>query len=145
MTSKIEISKLHDAVICNEEDSVLEISRIMRDTRKRHILVIDAHLKLLGVISAFDINNRVVAEEREPKKIMAKDIMTKPIETIDINSTYEQACEKMVERELHTIPVTKDGKLVGILDLSLIFRNHTGDGKWASEIFLRKCLLQGKV
>ena len=45
MSHKIELSKLHDAVVCNEDDNVLEVSRIMRDTRKRHILVVDDHLK----------------------------------------------------------------------------------------------------
>lgn len=125
----IENDKLYDAVICKESDSVLEVSRIMRDTRKRHIIVVDSGLKPMGVISAFDINNRVVAEEKEPNNIKAEEIMTKPVEIIDVNSTYEQACEKMIDRELHTIPVTKEGKLIGILDLGLLFKKVTGGKK----------------
>ncbi len=129
MSNKIELGKLHDAVVCNEDDSVLEVSRIMRDTRKRHILVVDGHLKPLGVISAFDINNRVVAEEKNIHNTKAKDIMSKPVQTIDVHSSYEEACEKMVEYEMHTIPVTKEGKIIGILDLAYIFRDHTGAKK----------------
>ena len=52
--------------------------------------------------------------------------MSKPVQTIDLHSSYEEACEKMVEHEMHTIPVTKEGKIIGILDLAYIFRDHNG-------------------
>ena len=114
---------LNDAVICKEGDNVLEVSRIIRDTRARHVIVVDKSLKPLGIISPFDINNRAVAEERNLKSTLAKEIMTKPIETIDVNSDYEKASEKMITLETYTLPVTEEGKIIGILDYSIVFRN----------------------
>ena len=52
---------LTDAVICRENDDVLEVSRILRDTQRRHIIVLDKNDGPIGVISTMDINNRVLA------------------------------------------------------------------------------------
>jgi len=123
MDKKIDKGMLYDAVVCNEDESVLEVSRIMRDTRARHLIVVDGDLKPLGIISPSDINNRVVAEEKNPSYISACEIMTKPVETIDLDSTYSQAAEKMAFLETFTMPVVNNGKLVGILDYSSVFRN----------------------
>jgi len=118
----IEKNKLNDAVICKEDDSAFDVSRIMRDTQNRHIIVVDNELKPLGIISTFDINNRVVAEEIDPKSIKAKDIMTFPIDSVEISESYEGAYGKMVKKGTYTIPVTENGKLIGILDFNLIFK-----------------------
>jgi|WetSurMetagenome_2_1015567.scaffolds.fasta_scaffold345643_2 signal-transduction protein with cAMP-binding, CBS, and nucleotidyltransferase domain len=114
---------LHDAVICKEKDNILEVSRIMRDTKSRHLIVVDKNLKPLGIISPFDINNRVIAEEKSISSTTASQIMTKPIETIELSSSYEKASEKMIALETFTLPVTENGKLVGVLDYSVVFRN----------------------
>lgn len=113
---------LYDAVICKEKDSALEAARIMRDTKARHLIVVDKDLRPLGIISPFDINNRVVAEEKDAKKVMAVQVMTKPVETIELSSNYKQAAEKMAELETFTMPVTEKGKLVGMLDYGTVFR-----------------------
>jgi len=51
----IQKENLHDAVVCKLEDSVLEVSRIMRDTQARHLIVVDSDLKPVGLISAFEL------------------------------------------------------------------------------------------
>jgi CBS domain-containing protein len=114
---------LHDAVICKENDSVLEVSRIMRDTKTRHIIVVSKKMEPLGIISPFDINNRVVAEGKDAKSVSAKDIMTKPIETIELSATFEQAAEKMGALETFTLPVVENKKLIGILNYSVVYRS----------------------
>lgn len=112
---------LHDVVFCNPNDSVLEVSKILRDTRSRHLLVIDEDKKPVGVISAIDINNRVVAEGKNASELIAEEIMTKPIETIEVSSTCEEAYKKMVERGTYSIPVTEDGHLIGSLSFNKLF------------------------
>lgn len=117
----IEKNKLQDAVICDENDTVLEVSRILRDTRSRHLIVVDSEQKPLGIISTVDINNRVVAEGLNPEEAAAGDVMTSPIEVVELNSSYEDAYKKMIEKGTYSIPVVENEKLVGILDFNQLF------------------------
>lgn len=126
MEKVIEEEVLGDAVVCKEKDSILEVARIIRDTKARHVIVVDKKLKPLGIISPFDINNRVVAEKIDPEKIFASKIMTSPVETIELHSTYSEAAERMALLETFTMPVVDKEKLVGMLDYSLVFRNVCG-------------------
>ena len=66
---------------CKEDDSVVEVAKKLRGTTIRQIFVVDEKTYPVGLISTTDINNRVVAEGKDPKKMKAKEIMSK---TIDI-------------------------------------------------------------
>lgn len=112
---------LHDVVFCKETESVLDVSRILRDTRARHLIVTDSKKKPVGIISTVDINNRVVAEGKNASNLTAKDIMTKPIETVDVSASCEEAYQKMVEKGTYSIPVTEKGQLIGSLSFNKIF------------------------
>lgn len=114
---------LHDAVICKEHDSVLEVAKIMRDTLTRQLIVVDKSLKPIGIITAFDVVKRAVAEEKELGSTNAKEIMTAPIFSIEVGQTFISAAEKMSALETFRLPVTENGKLVGILDYSVVFRH----------------------
>ena len=75
----------------------------------------------VGIISTVDINNRVVAEEKNSSTLKARDIMTKPIETVEVSSTCEEAYQKMVSKGTYSIPVTENGSLIGSLSFSKLF------------------------
>lgn len=48
-------------------------------------------------------------------KILARDIMTKPVITINLNTPFTQACRIFDELELHHLPVVNDkNELLGI-------------------------------
>ncbi len=113
-----------DAVICRESETVLEVSRILRDTQRRHLIVVDNHDRPVGIISTVDINNRVVSEEKSPAKLKAQDIMTKNIKTVSVEDSYEHAFQIMAKLGTHSIPVTRNGKLIGMLEFSSAFRQR---------------------
>ena len=117
----IQKEHLTDAVVCHENDNILEVSRILRDTQRRHLFVIDKDDKPVGVISAVDINNRVVAEEKNVKKTKAKEIMTKNIETVSVEENYEKAFQIMIRLGTNSIPVLRNNKLFGLLEFKTAF------------------------
>ncbi len=112
---------LIDAIACRTNDNVLEVSRILRDTQRRHIIVLDDKDAPVGIISTIDINNRVVSEEKNPKEIKATDIMTKNPQSVELEDTYENAFQKMAKLGTNSIPVTSDGKLIGMLEFMTAF------------------------
>ncbi len=117
----IERSRLHDAVICKENCTVLEVSRILRDMKSRHLIVVSEDMEPLGIISTVDINNRIVSEEKDPSETKAADIMTAPIAVADINETYESAYQKIIDNETYSIPVVENRKIIGILSFNQLF------------------------
>jgi signal-transduction protein with cAMP-binding, CBS, and nucleotidyltransferase domain len=117
----MEKEKLNEALICNENDDILEVSRILRDTGQRHLIVVDSNIKPKGIISTVDINNRVVSQEKIPKEVKASEIMTSPIVSIELSKTYQEAYELMIEKNLYSIPITQDNKLIGLLDFNRLF------------------------
>ena len=121
MNKMINKEELQDAVFCKEKDTILEVSKILRDTQSRHIIIVNENLKPVGIISTVDINNRVVAEGKNASSLKALDIMTKPIETVEVSSTCEEAYQKMVSKGTYSIPVTENGSLIGSLSFSKLF------------------------
>ena len=121
MKKMINKEEIQDAVFCKEKDTVLEVSKILRDTQSRHIIIVNENLKPVGIISTVDINNRVVAEGKNASSLKALDIMTKPIETVELDSDYNEAYRKMIGKGTYSIPVTKDGKLIGLLGFNQLF------------------------
>jgi signal-transduction protein with cAMP-binding, CBS, and nucleotidyltransferase domain len=122
----IDRQLLRDAVVCREGDSILEVSRILRDTQYRHLVVLDKKDAPVGIISTVDINNRVVAEGLSPKTAKAKAIMTKGIKTVTEEDSYAKAYALMVEQSTYSIPVTAKGKLIGILEFMAAFKKSGG-------------------
>jgi CBS domain-containing protein len=125
----IQKEHLVDAVICRENNDVLEVSRILRDTQRRHLIVLDSKDKPVGIISTVDVNNRVVAEEKNPKQITAKDIMTKEPKVVSLQDTYEKAFQIMAELGTYSIPVVRDSKLTGLLEFKMAFKLKSGGKK----------------
>jgi len=125
----MEIDTLRQVIICNEDDDVVEVAKILRDTRHRHLIVVNTEKEPLGIISTVDICNKVVCEEKDPKELKAKDIMTAPIKTADFNDSYEEAYKKMIEGDLLSIPVTKERKLIGILNFDRVFEKIKEDNE----------------
>lgn len=116
---------LIEPLFCKEDDSVVEVAKKLRGHLIRYIYVVDKNDTPVGVISTTDINNRVVAEGKNPTSLKAKEIMTKPIhsfeETDDVNKAYK-AC---VKNEIATCPVTSKGKLVGLVSVHELLRKIT--------------------
>lgn len=122
----IKAEDMTDAVMCREDDCVLEVSRILRDTQRRSLVVLDKENKPVGIISAVDVNNRVVAEEKEPRKVTAAEVMTKGIRTVSADDSYEKAVMIMAELGTYSIPVVRNFRLTGLLEFKTALRKLGG-------------------
>ena len=119
MKRTIQSEDLTKTVICTLEEPVTEVARILRDTRARHLLVLDDNKCPQGIISTTDINNRVVAEEKDPKNLKAQDIMTTSIHCVQMDTEVADVLATMSEHNLSSLPVVDDKKsLLGMIDFS---------------------------
>ena len=119
MSRKIKHEDLSKTIICHENESAVEVAKILRDTGSRHLLVLSKDEKPLGIISTVDINNRVVAAQKDPLKLKAADIMTKEIITVPSSSELMDALQKMSDKNITFVPVVDSHhKLLGVLDFT---------------------------
>lgn len=77
------------------------------------ILILDG--KDWGIVTRKDIVKKVLAKGKDPAKVTCKEIMTKPIITIDRNATINDALKVMVDKDVRRLGVTEDGNLVGLV------------------------------
>ncbi|MBU2589563.1 MAG: CBS domain-containing protein [Nanoarchaeota archaeon] len=101
---------------------LVKCSKIMHKKKVGSILVVNEN-RLVGLITEKDIVSKVVAKNKNPKKIKAKDIMTKKLITIEPNMDVESAMKLMRIEEVRRLPVIgKDKTLLGLLTIKDIMR-----------------------
>jgi CBS domain-containing protein len=76
--------------------------------------VTDEDGKVIGVVTEFDLL-RQVSEGRELVKLTAADVMTKAPIAVDVNASVDEILKTMMENNIVRLPVTGDGRLVGII------------------------------
>ena len=113
---KVKDCNLRDVLSCDKNKSIYEVAQELRENKHRHIIITEGG-KPEGVISTTDITNRVVAEKKDLEKTKAGDIMTTPMISKDVNEPLSQVYIEMIRENLFSCPITKSGKLVGMLDM----------------------------
>ncbi len=76
--------------------------------------VTDEDGKVIGVVTEFDLLGQV-CEGRELVKLTAGDVMTKNPIIVDIDTSLNDLLKSMMENNIVRIPVTEEGRLVGII------------------------------
>ncbi len=76
--------------------------------------VTDEDGKVIGVVTEFDLLGQV-CEGRELVKLTAGDVMTKTPITVDLDTSMNDVLKVMMENNIVRIPVTQEGRLVGII------------------------------
>src|SRR3989338_2993358 len=115
---------------CKKETNALEAAKTLRDKKQRRIIVVDEKEYPVGIISTTDMNNRVVAENKDASKLKAGDIMTSPIFLIcDFEDKLDDVFGKMVHHESFFFSVVKNRKLYGVLTYGELIKHvHQRNG-----------------
>jgi len=85
--------------------------------------VTDDKGKVIGVVTEFDLLDKL-NEGKELVKLSAEDVMTKDPVTVDVNQSFEDMLKIMVEKNIIRIPVTQEGRLVGVIARCDILRTY---------------------
>ena len=76
--------------------------------------VTDDYGRVIGVVTEFDLLKQVY-EGRELVKLTAGDVMTKTPITVDVNASVNEILKTMMENNIVRLPVTENGRLVGVI------------------------------
>ncbi len=83
--------------------------------------------RLHGIVTDRDIVLRCVAAESDPETTPVKDIMTKSLVTVAPHDDVRQAAQLMATAQVRRLPVTDNGKLVGMVSLGDMATDHACD------------------
>lgn len=127
----IERRMTKNPVTINPEASVVEASELMKKEKVHRLPVLDRDKNLVGVISEKDILFATPSPASSLSihemayllsKLTVRKLMTKNPVTISRTTTVEEAARLMVDQDLSCLPVVEDGKLVGIVSKSDMFK-----------------------
>jgi len=96
--------------------TVLEAAKLMHQQDVGDLVIMDGGLAK-GIVTERDLVRRVIAQ-RKPLDTKISEVMTFPLITVEENCLLRDAARKMVKYKIRRLPVTKEGKLVGILAAS---------------------------
>ncbi len=116
MASRIAVGQVvkRKAVIVKPNDSVHRVARILSKNKVGSAVVVDKD-EIVGIITDRDILDKVVAKGRDPKSVKVKEVMTKKPVTIEDDYDISDAIDKMMDKGIRRLLVTRLGKPIGFV------------------------------
>jgi CBS domain-containing protein len=98
-----------------EHDSVEKAAKKMIANDLGSIIVTDVQGNPVGIITERDIVDRVVAENRVPRKVKAEAAMSRPVRITTPEADIKEAAESMRDHNIRRLVVMEEGKMIGIV------------------------------
>lgn len=110
---------------------VNQLAEFMRENQMHAVLVVemrDEGERPLGIITDSDLVGQIVAPNRDPQVLCARDVMSTDLVSLRSDATLWEAAELMREEGVRQVPVL-DGKarLVGLLQLDDVLQVVTAE------------------
>ena len=102
------------AVIVKPEDTIERVARILSRHKVGSAVVVEDE-EIVGVITDRDILDKVVAKGRDPKTVKVREVMTKNPITIEDDYDISDAIDKMMEKGIRRLLVTRLGRPLGFV------------------------------
>ena len=117
MSSKSMVKDLMstDVNVFENESTIDNIIKTMSDCDVDYVIVVQSR-KPTGIITERDVIVRMLTQGLDPKVVIARAVYTNPLVTIEENSTVDEAAKLMLDWKIKHLPVTREGKIVGMLN-----------------------------
>ncbi len=148
MTEECEIMKVKDIMdttpnLARATDTFEHLVRMLDEVKYRVVFVVDAEDNLVGIVTETDIVKALIPKYLtfdeflisainenylenkciESRNLASTQIMTKTLLSVHEDDTLMKAAALMAVNKIHTLPVVKDGKVVGIVHLMNLVRH----------------------
>lgn len=108
--SSIMTTKL---ITVGKDDSLKTVAEIFRQKRIHHLPVVENEM-LIGLVTTYDLF-KLGKSSDQYDQVKVSEIMTTKLATLEPDAKVGTACEVFLENLFHALPVTENGKLVGIV------------------------------
>lgn len=110
-------------VVIDPDSSASYALTLMRRRNIHSILVsLDETNTAYGIITSTDVRDKIIAVERNPAEITAREIMSAPIISAHSDWTLKECSLQMQKHNIHHMPVVDDDQnLVGLISSTDLF------------------------
>ena len=107
-------------VFMDPDQTVSEALNIMRRRYINSVMVRKSEAGGdFGIVTSRDVSDKIVAENRNPKEVLLKDIMSSPIVAVSQSTSIKDCAILMKEKHIHHLPVENEkGEVVGMISSS---------------------------
>jgi acetoin utilization protein AcuB len=136
--SGIDVLTTYNPCMVTPDTSPAAARNLMDQYSLRHLPVVDADRRLIGIISDVDLvcasrpqvsvaiaGASHAAESGESGAARVDAIMTESVVVIAPSDSPDHAVRMMLEHRFHSLPVVEDGRLVGVITSSDFLREFT--------------------
>jgi CBS domain-containing protein len=106
-----------DIRLVRPDTSAQEIVATLNKFNINSVIVVQKE-KPVGIITIRDILSRLVEQYLAPRVLTARQIMTSPMTTINVEATVEEAAKLMAQKNVKTLPVMDKDRLVGVVSFT---------------------------
>lgn len=100
------------------DDNIRDAAKLMEKYGIGSVLVLSKSREVLGIVTEKDVTN-VVAEGKNVKTLLVKDVMSKNIISVKEGDTLDDAADLMIDHDIKKLPVEDEkGNLIGIITTS---------------------------
>jgi CBS domain-containing protein len=132
----------YNPVTASPCDSIAQVLRLMEECETHHVPVVDDDFRVLGIISDLDVARSLESPDprdtrsshedsmlfREPfndSLPTAGEMMTRTVTALESDLAPLVALQAILDKRFHSIPITSDGRLVGIVTSSDFLREFS--------------------
>ncbi len=104
-----------ELITCSPSATVHDAAAKMKEHNVGSVLIVEEGWKLKGILTDRDITLTVAADSKDPRTTYVYDVMTPDPITVNAQADVDSALRIMNKANIRRLPVTEDGKLVGLL------------------------------
>ncbi len=109
------------------ETTLLEISSQLAQKRIGAIVIIDGSESVMGIISERDLVKSIADGGAQMLERKASEAMTSDVTSCSEKDTMEDLMGIMTKGRFRHVPVVESGKLVGIISIGDVVKNHIAE------------------
>jgi CBS domain-containing protein len=125
-----------DIFSIQEETTVHDAARYMRDHKVRSVGVLDGSARLVGVVSQSDISDKVAAENKCPAWMRVSEIMTRDLVVVQPEAPLDE-CLRLMEKHgvFHLLVTEESGRYFGMISVADLLQIIASDHKARADMF----------
>lgn len=141
---KVKECMCSDVWYCNPDTTISNVAKMMNEKHVGCIPVCDENNGVVGILTDRDITLRGIACGKDVNTTNVSEIMTTNISCCDTNEDISRVAENMGKTGIRRMPVTENGKLVGMLSLGDFARHRNISSECIGITFENICKCKNK-